>query len=267
MAQMTATGAVPAGSATIEEYQSMIPAEPEVAPEPETVQAQEPVVETQKEEPKDDWQSRYAEAQKLIGRQGTELGNLRKQTESLQQAITEMQSAAKGQGQPDLSAQLKDISQRVTTGDLDIGEALMMTANISTQMGAQEAGKNYQSALQQQKAEELRGKFLSENPDFNDVLGSGELDGIIQANPMHDQFSAYWQLKAQKEAAKAAEMEKSAYEKGRVEGAKLAQGDQQAGKVLAKPGTAAREGANKPIVGQSARHNAMQAALAAVRGQ
>ena len=93
----------------------------------------------------------------------------------------------------------------------------------------------------EQNSASIYSKFVSENPDFEQLRDSGALQPIIQSNPMHDPVSAYYVYKSMETLSAKEAAAKEAYERGRAEAAAIAKGTEQTKAVLAQPGTTVRE--------------------------
>jgi hypothetical protein len=171
-----------------------------------------------------------------------ELTNLQNTVNQLVQGIQNNQSqsgseaAAAGQT-PDFNAQMAEIQKKVNEGDLDISDALAQAGEIQRQAAAQEFEQRLQEYDQERTAKEMYDRFLQDNPDFTQMDQDGTLDQLIQQNPMHDKFSAYFANKAQQ----LEQQVNDAYERGKQEGQKLATADESQRTVLSKPGASARQ--------------------------
>lgn len=197
----------------------------------------------------------YQELEGHVGRQSSEVGDLRKtnqvllsQLELLQQGHPSATGWATAQQQavePSFDEQLGKIQEQVNSGDIDVAEALRQTASVTKQSSLSAAKEEFARMERERSARSIQDQFLKDNPDFLAAQQSGTLTQIRQQNPLHDDFSAYWAHKAQQEAVSKAEVEKSAYERGKSDVSKLAQGAEAARKVLANPGTDTRN-ANPP---------------------
>ena len=167
----------------------------------EAPKEEEPKVET-KDEPADDeadakvpfhkhprWQAQLAEKRELeriVNEQQKQIAEVLKQIQSPKEDAKSIES---------LSAELQ---RKLEEGEISTGEAFEEQRKL-IEMSAQQ---QVQAVLQQQKQEaeasKIQDKFLSENPDFTELRDSGELEGLVKANPLHDNLSAYYALKAQR---------------------------------------------------------------------
>lgn len=241
---MVTKDAIPAGSEVPVSGQAPTV---EVAPTPEAAAEVTPEVTPEPEKTPDitaKLQEQLDNAQKLIGRQGQELGTLRKSYEALSAQM--VKETDKGQ-EPDIEAQLREIQAKVDSGDMDFGEALVATTKLGAQLGATQANDTWQNSLKQNQQREMQSKFLADHPDFTELADSGALDEIIAKNPLHDHVSAYFALKSDqrraemeniiaKANAEKEEAAKKAREEGVQEGAKLASASKQAAGVIGKAG-------------------------------
>lgn len=189
----------------------------------------------------------HQELESRLGSQGSELGDLRKQSEFLMQQnqalMDKLGTASKSDKKndadaaaPDFDAQIKDLADKVESGDLDIATALKQQAALTVNKMGQVLDQKLNAAKTQSEADKIRDKFLGEHPDFAEMQKSGRLAQIRAANPIHDDLSAYLEIKRQEAVADVDTKIKQAMEQGRIEGAKLAQGADAAGRVQGKNG-------------------------------
>ena len=233
------------------------------AEEPEP-SVQEPADEPAKAQ---DWEMRYKQLEKKLGEQGNELGTMRQQNQELQNALQQMQQsqtpAAQEQAQ-DLQSQLQGIRAKLDEGDLSPDEALFETAQIVAQMSRMEAeqiaDQRLQKFQQDSEADRVLSRFHEQYPDFEELRQNGVLGEVKKQLPgLHDDFSAYFEYKAKTSADEA-------YERGKKEMEKLAQGDAAAGKVLSKPGNTIRQKNQQPLSSPRDVKSSMADALKRARG-
>ena len=199
----------------------------------------------------EDLEKSYSELEKKLGEQGNKLGETEKEKSILMSHLENLknqneQEQSKAEPANDFEGQIKKIADAVEQGDLSIAEGMAQTAKISAQMASSEAVNGVQQAQQKQQIEVSKAKFAEEHPDFFDLQRSGALEQIKSQLPgFHDDVSAYFELKNQQsqanfqtelEAAKA-----QAFEAGKAEMAKLADGDKNTQKVLQSGGKTASE--------------------------
>ncbi len=100
-------------------------------------------------------------------------------------------------------ARQKELQAKLDEGDIGMSE--WATENQKIMNERTEAA--IQQALSRQKHEsevnQIQQKFLQENADFIDLRDSGELQAMIDKNPVHDNLSAYFALKSEEAVAKA----------------------------------------------------------------
>lgn len=200
--------------------------------------------------------------QKLYGDHTGEVGSLRATNKVLTDQIETVQKDAKDReeaGKPpatDYEAQLAEIYKDLNAGDLSVEDAMQksnaLTAEVAAVKAAEVAAETLESTLQERDAQAIQKDFLKEHPDFEKLRNSGKLAAIIKESAgMHDDFSAYFALKAT-----------TAREEGKAEAAKLAAGDEATKTVLTKPGESIQQ-ANKPMtpLSESETEGSMLAAL------
>ena len=191
----------------------------------------------------------HQDLEQLYGKQTAEVGDLRKANQvllsqmELAQQAQQARQAAGGQQQEQeatLEDQLVQIQQQVNAGDIDPHEAMRLTAIVTRNDTLKAARSEYSRLDRERTTREIQDQFIRDNPGFLEAQRRGVLGQIRQSNPLHDDFSAYFAHKADQEAIARGDVEKTAYERGKAEVSKLAQGTEAARKVLANPGTDTR---------------------------
>lgn len=218
----------------------------------------------------------YKEIESRFGTQSNELAGMKNQVNMLTNLIqaTKQNTQAPQPPQPTQSdelsridAEMRDVAAKADTGDLTSGEATMRAADLATRKASIIAQAHFDKLIQKQNAESLQREFIKENPDFKSLLGSGQLEQIKAATPMHDNFSAYFAYKAMQEKQNLANVEKGAYDKGMQDGAKLKDGSIPSSKVLSKPGGNVRQiNQNQISVSDSQKRQGMMDVLTSLRG-
>lgn len=187
----------------------------------------------------------YQNLESKLGEQGNELGTERAaknaalaEIDGLKATAAETAKASQPSAEGDYESQLADIYKQLDAGDMSVEEAMQksntLTAEMAAQKAVQEATQGFESTLQDRDAKGIQDQFLKDHPDFAELRDSGKLEPIKGQSPMHDDFSAYFALKAT-----------TAKEEGKTEAAKLAAGDEATKTVLTKPGESIQQ-ENKP---------------------
>ena len=176
----------------------------------------------------------YQNLEGKLGEQGNELGTERAAKNAALQEIEGLKADAEAKvGEPppegDYEAQLSEIYKQLNDGDLSVEDAMQRSNTLTAEMAAKkavdEATQSFETTLQDRDAKEIQDQFLKDHPDFAELRDGGKLEPIKQESSMHDDFSAYFALKAT-----------TAKEEGKEEAAKLAAGDEGTKAVLTKPG-------------------------------
>jgi hypothetical protein len=228
---MAADDRIPAGSRPVDEID--MDASPPQPTEPE-FSAPELPGKFQGKAPEDILES-YAALEKKFGGMGDELGKLREINASLLSALQNGSSAAQpaavpAQSQPELA----DIIASMERGEMDIPDAIGQVAQIIEGRTSALTAQQFQQYEEKRRAQEIYQSFLQKNPDYEEVLQSGALAPLKRANPMHDDFSAFLEYRADKRV-------REAYEKGREETSKIAAGADATKKTLGQDGTSVRD--------------------------
>ena len=162
-------------------------------------------------------QQQIANLEKLVGRQGEELGTYRKQVQAQPQEPEEDKPSF-----DDLEAEIMD---KLDEGELDVNEAMRQIAKLASERGAETAISRMTQQQQEERLSAAVQQFMKEHSDFEQLKESGALQREIEANPIHDEFSAYYALKA-----------KQAEEAGKQKGMEIASESNNAQKVIGKSG-------------------------------
>lgn len=140
----------------------------------------------------------------------------------------------------DYEGQLTAIYKQLNDGDISVEEAMQqsnaLTAEAAAAKATEASSAKLEETLQNRDAEAMQKQFLKDNPDFVTLRDSGALEPIKQGpgGEMHDDFSAYYALKAAE-----------GVKQGKKEAAELAAGDKGTQTVLTKPGETIQQ-TNKP---------------------
>ena len=221
-------------SEAVEERPEVMPAgaiPPEQKPEPEP----EPEKILGKFNAPEEVYSAYSELEKKLGEQGGEVGSLKKMNQMLMEQLQQKEGQAKTPPTDDevddfdYDLQMQELTKAVEEGDLDISEALLQSSKLAAEQATRQSLSKYEEMSQQRAIEQTQQQFLQTHPDFMELKQTGQLESVKQTLPgLHDDFSAYYALKAE-QAQAAAEQ--------RQETERIATGDVRTDKVLQKPGT------------------------------
>ncbi len=183
--------------------------------------------------------------QEVFGKHTKEVGELRQvnqglieQNQVLEQSLADIKANTASGDERNVA----DIFQRIEDGEVGLAEGLKVLTEATKEQATKESQAMAEDVMKQELAKRDRAsreqKFLDDNEDYLPLLESGAIDGVKAKNPMHDNFSAYYELKAAQN-----------YEKGKTDQAKIDEGSVSTEKVLGKPGTAIRQvnKSNKPL--------------------
>lgn len=189
----------------------------------------------------DDLVKSYQSLEQQLGKQGEELGSLKKTNETLLKAFEKAGGKDTGKEQQaqevPYEQQIAALSQQVEEGNLSIGEALVKSTQMAVEMATRNTLQKVDEVQQKRGLEATQQQFLKDNPDFTQLRESGTLDQVKQTLPgLHDDFSAYYALKAQQAAAAVEQARAEGIAAGKVEAARIADGDKRTEKVIAQPG-------------------------------
>lgn len=200
----------------------------------------------------------YVNLKKSYDTQGNEIGTLRANNQSLQQTnetlqrmLTTMQENNKPAQEPeppktDYEAELQNIRKEFKKGNIDEDELVLRTNKLTALQVSEDANQklekmrtelqnSFNSQLSERDQQVMLKDFHDKYPDFQELVTSGKLEEVKSQNPLHDDFSAYWALKAQE-----------AFEKGKQEQSEISSGSENTNKVLSDPGTSMQTPKTKP---------------------
>jgi len=176
----------------------------------------------------------YASLERKLGEQGNELGTERAAKNAALEELDGLRaaqatSAEESPAGSDYEAQLADIHKQLADGDLSVEDAMRqsntLTAEMAAEKAVQQATEVFENTLLDRDAKGIQDDFEKAHPDYTELRDSGKLAPIKAESPMHDDFSAYFALKAT-----------TAKEEGKAEAANLAAGDEGTKTVLTKAG-------------------------------
>jgi len=257
-----ANGKIPSGSVSVLASGST---------EPKTEEPVETAVEEPKAEPTPNpleekiskLEKELENSQKLIGKHSDEVKTARGMKQELEELKARLPQEPKG---PTVEEQIDEISAKMEDGDIGLREGNRLIAQLSAQLGKDQAMTEYESRRQQEESGKLQQQFMEKNPDYQDVLQSGALEPYLKADPLNDEFSAYKEFKADQRIKELEEQYRSDLAAAKEEGAKLASGAENAGKVAGKTGTTLRPtGEIKKFNNSREATDAMQAELQRIR--
>lgn len=213
--------------------------------------------------PEADYQKRYEELSKKFGEHSNQVGELRKQNQTMAQQMEEIQSkaaerekAARNAEPPtDYEKMLSDIADQLDAGDISERDALLQSNKITREWTKAEAAQEKeqllsqarseaQSLLDQKDSDQIVSRFHESNPDYQELADNGTINELMSDDPLLDDLSAFWKHKAQSAAAE----KDAAFEAGKQEALRVKSGSENTGKVLADPGTSmqTQQKSNRP---------------------
>jgi hypothetical protein len=201
----------------------------------------------------------YTELQTAYGKQGGEVGDMRKSLEQMQTEIGALQPQVPAG--PTAEEQRVALAQQLDDGDIVLSEFMAQTQELDR--GEREAERAQWD--QQRSAQDMNNQFVEQNPQYMEMDQAGALDEYVAQNPMHDKFSAYYALQAQQSQTATEQAVAAAREEGKAEGLKLAKGAEAASKVISKPGAAPPTKTGP--VSEPDRKQRMLSALSSARGE
>jgi len=255
-------------------YGAEIPTPPEedVAPDKEV---DVPAKQEPQQEP--DWKKNYDELRSTFNKRDGEMKTLREESKALRDELASMREQSKkaveqarNQDPPtDYEKMLRDVAAKYENGDISYEQSLLESNRITREMtkAENEAEKRaileqtnqaWQQELSRRDGQAVANKFYQDNPDFQSLDETGELDKVMSENPLMDKLSAYYKLQADKAKDFAAQE----FERGKQESARIAQGSAPAAKVLQDPGTSMQQQRQPKPTGEAAIKESMAKALA-----
>lgn len=253
-----------------------------------------PVKDTATEEPKvyagkyksvDDLEAGYNNLQKMhsqVANEGkqtfAELNGVKQQLADINKNMQSMQQPQQS-AQPDFKQQQDQVYADFDAGTID--EKIMATrlANIAAGQTAQqykqalneqsEALKNqFNDQLLQRDQEKVYSEFTTQNPDYESMLSSGQLQEIVASDPLvRDTVDAFYKVQLANAASAAEQAKQQAFAAGQAEALKQVSGSEPSKSVTAGAGqqSPAPAGAEAPYV-KPTKSQLMESGLSAFRG-
>jgi hypothetical protein len=117
----------------------------------------------------------------------------------------------------DFDTKLVDLNKKLDEGEVSMSEYMKdYTKLVETRTTAKVQAIQAEQQ-KNMKMSSLETQFLSKNADYMDIVQSGKLEPIKQADPLHDNISAYYAYKAQEAKAGAEKSIQDAIEKTKKE--------------------------------------------------
>lgn len=254
---------------------------PEVVPAPAPAEPQQRLYAGKYATP-EELEAAHSELATVLGRQGNELGDTRKQAEFMAQqnaalmaqlqAMTPQQKADIADDKALQEQASQELAQRLEDGEISMAQFAVENARMSAEFGAKIAERIVTAKFQERQVQEDSGRMVNEfhaqNPDFAGLQKSGYLAAAIQKNPMlGDEVTAYYALKYMDAESRAGQINEqavaSAYAKGKEDLQRLAQGVEVTKTVVTTPGAPVRQVnvPNKPLT----REETIQSGLRAIQ--
>lgn len=142
--------------------------------------------------------------QELIGKNRT----LEQQIKTMAQQLEALSSGGKGgekKGQTaggsdpvsEAQRQRAAIQEDMDEGKISFAEGTARLQEVSDRLNDYKVQAALQAQAREVEASKIQENFLKENSDFIELRDSGKLQEIMDSNPLHDVFSAYFAHKAQ----------------------------------------------------------------------
>lgn len=219
----------------------------------------------------------HGELKSKLDAQGNEIGTLRKAVDSLSAKKETPAAAPTKTDAPDYDAEIASVNEQIAkldTMDDKFGEKQAKLISTLTNLTAKAihertlnaAGELMKKELSTRDQKAALDKFHADNPDFKTPETQAEIDEFLanDRSGMHDKFSAYFKIQADKAMAAVAEQTTKNAEMQRA--LDLANGKAETGKVIVKgqsPQNVTKQPTN--LTGKE-RDAAMLEALKATRG-
>ena len=107
----------------------------------------------------------------------------------------------------DYDQQIQDAAEQYENGEIDIAEALTRTNTITAQQTAarvrsetsqiaDKVNSHIEETMHQRDSQAVIEQFHRDNPDFQQMRDSGDLQRIMDEDPLADELTAFYKLKA-----------------------------------------------------------------------
>lgn len=179
---------------------------------------------------------------KLRGKQGAELGALRKAQQDAAQKMAQLEQLIQNKANPptDWDAQIAAIEESMDEGTILPSKGARMIAELASErskaQALQEAQAMYQQQAQQQWTEQQNQRYIEKNPDFpefHDRFLAGEFDDIRQEHPYYnDPVLLHKEVKSRQLQDEIRAAREAGKQSGIKEAKKLSSGTEVKSKVL-----------------------------------
>ena len=201
----------------------------------------------------------YTELETLLDKQGGEVGDLRKQVTELSKTAEKPAEDKAGTPDDSFADKERSILERIDKGDIELATGMAELMSLTREETKREMETKFTDHDQKREAQDLYDDFVEDNPLFQELKAAGKLAEVMKTNPMHDEFSAFFAIKAELDAT-------SSFEKGQEEALKIAKGADGTRRVLNDPGNQNREAPTpKKGMSQGEQAGGMMAAMQAAR--
>jgi hypothetical protein len=126
----------------------------------------------------------------------TQLNEMRQQMDMLVKGRNQAGSKP-AETQDSFDAQFAKIQEKLEEGEISVSEAMAKQRELIEENSKSTMQQLLQEQARETEVKQIQSKFFQENQDFVELRDSGELQKIIDSNPLHDPLSAYYAHKAQ----------------------------------------------------------------------
>ncbi len=181
-------------------------------------------------------EQQLAASQKMIGQQSGEIKGVR----AMRQELDDLKATKAAPQGPTEQEQYQSVMSQITTGDLGLEEGMAQALELKGAMTVNQVMLQLKEQQQKDSTADIQREFLKANPDFNEAVESGALKPYLDASALNDEYTAFHLMKSDQKVAALNEEHAAAVAAAKEEGARVASGAENAGKVLGKTGAAIR---------------------------
>lgn len=125
----------------------------------------------------------------------TQLQEMRQQMESLTNKDSVSPDGAKPV-EDTFSQKMAEIQEKLEEGEMSVSEAMAQQQKLSEERSQAMFQQILKDQAREAEVKKIQENFLKENADFLEIQDKGELQTLMEANPLHDELSAYYAYKA-----------------------------------------------------------------------
>lgn len=183
--------------------------------------------------------ARIDEQQRFIGKQSTEIGDLRAKIEKINGST---KSTKEEETPPDVTSDLQATLKKFETGEATIEDVVMQSFNAGKSVAEQIVTDKLSQRDREAAVRQQQDSYLSANPDFVEHFQSGKIGDILAQNPLlnGNPVAAHQMLKAQNAQMQISQLQQQVEALTKERETSISAGRNKTGQVISTPGSGTR---------------------------